>query len=95
MRPQVNLQPILAVVDFATKQTHMGFLLLSQLIGYVELNGLRAVEHGYFPVDAILGASLVSGKVVRQQRWVIAIKTKIQFTNTLPIILNCVIGIIN
>ena len=29
------------------------------------------------------------------QRWVIAIKTKIQLPNTLPIILNCVIGIIN
>jgi len=31
----------------------------------------------------------------RAQRWVIAIKTKIQLTNTLPIILNCVIGVIN
>ena len=29
------------------------------------------------------------------QREVIAVKTKIQLTNTLPIILNCVIGIIN
>ena len=30
-----------------------------------------------------------------QQRWVIAIETKIQLPNTLPIVLNCVIGIIN
>ena len=30
-----------------------------------------------------------------EQRWVIAIETKIQLPNTLPIILNCVIGIIN
>ena len=30
-----------------------------------------------------------------RQRWVIAIKTKIQLPNTLPIIFNCVIGIIN
>jgi hypothetical protein len=29
------------------------------------------------------------------QRWVIAIKTKIQLPNTLPIILNCVISIIS
>ena len=29
------------------------------------------------------------------QRWVIAIKTKIQLPNTLPTILNCAIGIIN
>jgi hypothetical protein len=29
------------------------------------------------------------------QRWVIAIKTKIQLPNTVPIILNCVIGIIH
>jgi len=28
-------------------------------------------------------------------RWVIAIQTKIQLPNTLPIILNCVIGVIN
>jgi hypothetical protein len=33
--------------------------------------------------------------VIHIQRWVIAIKTKIQLPNTLPIILNCVIGIIN
>jgi hypothetical protein len=30
-----------------------------------------------------------------RQRWVIAIKTKVQLPNTLPIISNCVIGIIN
>ncbi len=30
-----------------------------------------------------------------RQRWVIAIISKIQLPNTLPIILNCVIGIIN
>jgi len=30
-----------------------------------------------------------------RQRWIIAIKTKTQLPNTLPIILNCVIGIIN
>ena len=30
-----------------------------------------------------------------QQRWVIAFKIKIQLRNTFPIILNCVIGIIN
>ena len=29
------------------------------------------------------------------QRWVIAIETKIQLPNTLPIILNCAIGIID
>ena len=29
------------------------------------------------------------------QRWVVAIETKIQLPNTLPIILNCAIGIIN
>jgi len=34
-------------------------------------------------------------KLTGAQRWVIAIETKIQSTNTLTIILNCVIGIIN
>ena len=40
----------------------------------------------------------VDGQVVGAggvQRWVIAIKTKNRLPNTLPIILNCVIGIIN
>jgi len=32
---------------------------------------------------------------VKGQRWVIAIETKIQLPNTLPIILNCAVGIIN
>jgi hypothetical protein len=34
-------------------------------------------------------------KLTGAQRWVIAIETKIQSTNTLTIILNCVIGVIN
>jgi hypothetical protein len=36
-----------------------------------------------------------SDRITRPQRWVIAIETKIQLANTLPIILNCVIGVIN
>ena len=34
-------------------------------------------------------------EVALRQRWVIAIETKNQLLNVLPIILNCVIGIIN
>jgi len=37
---------------------------------------------------------LTSDWLASEQRWVIAVKTKIQLPNTLPIILSCVIGII-
>ena len=42
-----------------------------------------------------VGGRGASGLVAALQRWVIAIETKIQLPNTLPIILNFVIGIIN
>ena len=44
----------------------------------------------HFATCALLDATRCNA-----QRWVIAIQTKIQLPNTLPIILNCVIGIIN
>jgi len=43
-------------------------------------------------MPAIISVRII---VIHIQRWVIAIKTKIQLPNTLPIILHCVIGIIN
>ena len=41
------------------------------------------------------GVEFDLGEAAARQRWVIAIKTKIQLPNTLTIILNFVIGIIN
>ena len=73
-----------------------GLTRLRRLRGLVAAVGVAVGER------ASRGADRAGGRRRRQlvrtchrQRWVIAFKTKIQLTNTLPIILNCVIGIIN
>jgi len=58
--------------------------------------GVYGAAHGH-PIRNVQVGGLC-GQLWRldvEQRWVIAIKAKIQLPNTLPIILNCVIGIIN
>ena len=64
-------------------------LQLGQVGGQVEGQLVGLEEEG------AQGGEVGRGGVARGQRWAIAIETKIQLPSTLPIVLNCVIGIIN
>ena len=67
---------------------HVGQLDVDEGRGVLDVEVLEEVEREGQRFAAI-------AKLTGAQRWVIAIETKIQSTNTLTIILNCVIGIIN
>ena len=58
VRAQMYFQTVLAIVDLATEEANMRLLLLAHLVGNVQLDSLRAVQHGYLPVDsgAVAGA---------------------------------------
>jgi len=70
-------------------------------VGLVHRNGLVDVRQRVVATGGVAGdgpgcfGPACHALLAAAQRWVISIKTKFQLTNTLPIILNCVIGIIN
>ena len=52
VRAQVDLEAVLAVVRLAAEEAHVRLLVLAHFVGHIELDGLRAVEHGDAPVEA-------------------------------------------